>query len=162
MKTLAALAIMCLLAGCSETAIDGPPDIRFGQDECVHCGMIISDDRCAAAAIVQIDGQRRYALFDDIGDLFEYERSQKDISVLSRYVRDYDSRQWIDAGQAQFVRIPGLATPMGSGLIAYADRGDAEKKIQSSGEGKLVILKALREETGQTVAVEDHACCEKK
>ena len=65
-----------LLAGCGgESATAGPPEISYGRDTCHRCGMIVSDERYAAA-LVATDGTTR--VFDDIGEMVETVRKVGD------------------------------------------------------------------------------------
>ena len=45
--------------------VRGPPDIVYGRHICLECGMIISEERVAAA--YEWEGEDR--VFDDIGDM---------------------------------------------------------------------------------------------
>jgi copper chaperone NosL len=102
-----------LLAGCQR--IDtGPPTVRFGEEACAGCRMIISDERFAAA-VVTADGDA--LKFDDIGCLIEHEADQVRPDA-AYWVRDSRSREWLDARQAVFVHSPSVASPMGFGLAA--------------------------------------------
>lgn len=123
----ASLGILAvLIVGCEREVSEGPPAIKFGQDECVHCGMIISDQRAAAASIVVSDGKRRALLFDDIGDLIDYHKQKPDPVATRRYVADFKTRGWIEFESAYFVHAPQVHTPMGSGLLAFAAEADAD------------------------------------
>jgi nitrous oxide reductase accessory protein NosL len=88
--------------------------------------MLLSDERFACATVATVDGERRELLFDDIGDQIEYEKASPAIVVQSRWVHDMKTRQWLKASEALFARAPGLHTPMGSGIAAFASRTDAE------------------------------------
>ena len=133
MKTLvvvvAAVVIVALASGCSRKLNDGPPRVRYGQDECALCGMIVTDERHAAALRAVVDGQTRDLLFDDIGDMVEYEQANPAIKAIRRYVHDFESRQWIDAAQSRFVRDEQVHTPMGSGILAFADETRARARM---------------------------------
>jgi copper chaperone NosL len=123
MKTfvVSTVVIVALASGCSRKPNDGPPQVRYGQDECALCGMIVSDERHAAALRAVVDGQTRDLLFDDVGDMLEYEQMNSSAKALRRYVHDFDTRQWIDVAQAKFVQDGQVHTPMGSGILAFAD-----------------------------------------
>ena len=109
------------LAGCGKTDDFGPPDIRFGQDTCHACGMIIEDDRYAAAVVTQGgDGEVERQAFDDAGEMLEF-KPAGGVTIARRYVRDVATRRWVDSDAATFVKAPDLQTPMGSGIVAYAD-----------------------------------------
>lgn len=127
-----------LLASCARSTIDGPPELRPGRDECAHCGMLLSEDRCAAAMLLDRAGSRVQAVFDDLGCLLDYERElegQAGDRVVRRYVRDYDGRTWLDAEQAVIIAAPptALVTPMGSGLVAFASQPAAAKARERAG-----------------------------
>lgn len=142
-RRLAMLSIAsALLVGCGEERVDGPPEVRFGQAECVHCGMIVSDARTAAAIVAEIDGKRRDLAFDDIGDMAAYEAEREDLRVVGRYVGDYATAQWVAVEEATLLRSDGLHTPMGSGVIGFADRAAAERKQAEVG-GELLTYKEL-------------------
>lgn len=105
-----------------------PPDIAYGEDVCDQCGMIISDERFAAAAIVETAaGQTEARRFDDIGDMLAY-RHNPEVEVLRWWVHDHDSLEWIDARNATFVQSEAIGSPMGFGLAAFADAAVAEAK----------------------------------
>jgi copper chaperone NosL len=113
------------LAGCGKTDDFGPPDIHFGQDTCHACGMIIEDDRYAAAAVfVTPTGDVERQSFDDAGEMLEFQ-PPAGTTNLHRYVRDASTRHWLDATTATFVKAPDLQTPMGSGIAAYSDPATA-------------------------------------
>jgi copper chaperone NosL len=123
--TAASFVILSLLSGCSHQPTDPPPRVRYGQDECAFCGMIISDERFAAALRVNEKGEIRDLLFDDIGDMIDYEKANPGIAVVHRFVHDLSTRRWIDAQAATYSHSDQLQTPMGSGIAAFADEHDA-------------------------------------
>lgn len=119
---------IALLAGCAQGTTElAPPDIRYGEDVCVECNMIISDERFAAAVAHEV-GPGRYetASFDDIGDMLEYAAKNTDKPPVAWYVHDYETKEWTDATTASYVASDRVETPMASGLMAFArrDRGD--------------------------------------
>jgi copper chaperone NosL len=133
MKTIIALIIaifliIALASGCSRKPNDGPPQVRYGQDECALCGMIVSDERHAAALRAVVDGQTRDLLFDDVGDMIEYEQENPAARAIRRYVHDFETRQWVDAAHAKFVQDEKVHTPMGSGILAFADETRARTR----------------------------------
>ena len=138
-----------LVLGCWRSETQGPPPVRYGQDECIHCGMIITDERHAAALRAVVDGQTRDLLFDDIGDMIDYERDNPSVKSVVRYVHDFQTRQWIDVAQAKFVRDEKVHTPMGSGILAFAD----ETKARAHG-AQILAWTALQSQAKPTTA-----CC---
>jgi copper chaperone NosL len=73
------LSVM-LLAGCVQgSATPAPPEIRYGQDVCADCNMIISDPRFASGYAYEIDkGRFKSLAFDGIGDLVNNRKSNQD------------------------------------------------------------------------------------
>lgn len=98
------------------------PSIRFGQDVCARCGMIISEPVYAAAYRTS-GGEVR--LFDDIGDVPLYHRDHPE-SVAQFWVHDYGSREWLRGERALYVRSPSLRTPMGHGIAALGSEVEAQ------------------------------------
>lgn len=129
MRTVLAISIMGVLhAGCG-SAQDPlePPKIFYGEDPCIQCSMIISEERYAAAMNVELpDGRRVSRLFDDVGDMLEYMAAFGDEQVLAAFVHDYDSHEWIDAITAMYLHSPLLHTPMASGVGAFTTRAGAQ------------------------------------
>ena len=116
-----------------------PPEVVYGEDVCDHCGMILSEERFAAATIVEIDGQVEPRLFDDIGDMVAYHAANGDLVVRRWYVHDHDSVAWIDAATAHYVRAEGIRTPMGSGLAAFGDAARAKAFAAEAGGAALAF-----------------------
>lgn len=133
---LALLAGLAPLAGCSRSPLTGPPELRLGREECAECGMLVSEDRFSAASLIDRDGERLYVFFDDLGCMLDYERSA-DAGALERYVHDHGTRGWVAAESATylFAGPQALATPMGSGIAALADRAAADRlRAQCGGD----------------------------
>jgi|GEM_PF-629297 len=132
---VARITVIALVAvigtSCGEEPIDGPPTLRPGRDICIECGMSVVDERCAAAVLVERPGERLHHLFDDTGCLLDYlaeghddhddhvGHSAHDERVLRRFVRDYESRAWVEAEGAHYLVTEEIRTPMHSGLVAF-------------------------------------------
>jgi copper chaperone NosL len=126
------IMMLMLIAGCSQRPADGPPVVRYGTDECADCGMILSDERFAAALRVMTNGESHDLLFDDIGDMLEYERANPTAHVSRRFVHDFDTRQWIDPAAAHFIKSEEFHSPMGSGIAAFADEQRGRARAEQS------------------------------
>jgi copper chaperone NosL len=60
--------------------------------------------------------------FDDIGCMAHFLAGARERPARTMtYVADHRSRTWTRADAALYTEVPGLATPMGSHLIAHAD-----------------------------------------
>ena len=141
----AVLAIAIGLSGCDRSQLSGPPELRLGRDECAECGMLINEDRCSSAYLVERGGRRDHALFDDIGCMLDYAHEPpEDVRVIEGFVHDHPTRTWVPAPSAHFLMgpPPRLATPMGSGIWAFADRSQADAAQRDAG-GTVLDLQGI-------------------
>lgn len=131
MKRRFSTALACavaMLTACDPGERTGPPELRLGRDQCAECGMLIMEDRCSSATLVEDRGRRAYRLFDDIGCMLDDLRENPaDVTVIDRFVHDHGTRAWIRAADAVFLSADptSLHTPMGTGMVAFAARDDA-------------------------------------
>ena len=94
-------------------------------DVCAFCKMAISEKRYAAELI---DSGENVFKFDDIGCMIHFAKQHGWISrPPARFVHDYDSSAWVEAGHAVFVRSPEIPSPMASGFLAVKDARKAEQ-----------------------------------
>ncbi len=85
---------------------------------CASCKMAISEKRYAAEFL---DQEGEAMKFDDIGCMLRYrKRTQSNGAIAASFVVDFESRQWLQASTAYYVRSPEFRTPMGSGIVAYS------------------------------------------
>lgn len=119
LPALLALVLLAMpLAACRQQAdFATPPEIAYGQDTCDRCNMIISEENMAAAYWTV--GGEAYR-FDDIGEMLALiEETQPDLASV--WVHDYVDGAWLHADEATFVLGSGVSTPMGFGIVAFAD-----------------------------------------
>jgi copper chaperone NosL len=154
------LVLVLLLSACGAAAVtpQTPPEILYGEDVCEHCGMIINDARFAAALVVETQpGHYEHRIFDDIGDMFAYAQALpadgSSGTIVTYYVHDYHSQEWIEADHAHFVQAEAALTPMASGLVAFASQEEAETQAQAW-QGAVLTFDAVRQ---QTVMKHEHA-----
>lgn len=118
------------LAACGRpTDPNAPPTIRYGEDVCVACGMIISDPAFASAYRTTSGDVR---LFDDLGEMIAYHRQRRE-AVAVFFVHDYDARVWLRAEDAFYVSSRSLRTPMGFGVVALASEPAARALVDRVG-----------------------------
>ncbi len=128
---LAAMVLLLLLTACGGEPAGGPPEIQYGLEECGHCRMIISEEKFAAAIFDQAGVATR---FDDVGCLLDYLHARS-VTPKNVWVHDHASGAWIAAEPAFFVRDPKGSTLMGSGLVAFSSRQEAEAYAAAQGVG---------------------------
>ena len=137
------VALTLCLAGCSDDDPAGPPAVHLGDSICDQCGMIISDERFAAATIVKGARGPEALLFDDFNCQHGYEADHADLAVERRWVHDHDDARWLPAADATFLASPRLHTPMASGVAAFRSDAAARRARDTLG-GELLALDALR------------------
>jgi copper chaperone NosL len=124
------LLLLSILLACSSGEIK-PVPVEDG-DMCSFCKMAISEKQFAAEIITD---DERVLKFDDVGCLLRYrQKAAGELKPAAIFVSDYDSREWIMAENAFFVKSKTVKSPMGSGIIAYGDRSKAGQDSQKFGE----------------------------
>ena len=119
-RVIVAFALLVTACGAKVT---GPPEILVDRTTCSHCGMLVSEPAYAAA--FQADGEEP-RVFDDIGCMLDA-LGRQTASPANVWVQDAAGGGWLDADEATFVASQRLRTPMGGGLLAYADAAAAQK-----------------------------------
>lgn len=105
--------IILLVSGCVKNEAGRiPPTIRYGEDLCAECRMIISEPKFAAA----LHDGREWKKFDDIGCLEIYQ--DKGWMRGTAWVHDYTTETWIEKDAAIILVSDEIRTPMGYGKIA--------------------------------------------
>lgn len=134
MKMLNILLITYLIPFLSSCG-GGPQPIRFGEDACDNCRMIISDPRFGAQLVTD---KGKAFKFDDISCYWKYKKNQKltDTDIAHSLVVDYHHpKTMIDANNACILRAESIKSPMSSKLAAIGqDKACAklQKKWQAS------------------------------
>lgn len=130
--------------GSTETADSEyePEDIDPDTDVCEVCGMAIADDEHATQIILENDKSLKY---DDIGDMFAWLEENGDDDVGAKYVRDFNTQEWIQLEDASFVYDEDISTPMGYGVISFKDSEEAEAYIDENDMGELLSIDDLND-----------------
>lgn len=109
------------LLGESDAGGDDLPSVRFGEERCERCGMLIDDVRFVAAWA----GTGGEVHFDDIGCLVLEAQDRPAPPAARFYVANYEDGAWIEASSATFVLSEQIRTPMAYGVAAVADPASA-------------------------------------
>ena len=129
------LILLFLFTACAQGTTElKPPEIRYGEDVCADCNMIISDPRFATAYAYELSpGRYQSALFDDLGDMLIYADKNPTHKVVAWYVHDYETKEWTDATTASYLVSGRVETPMASGIVSFASRDRAEAMAYALG-----------------------------
>ena len=138
------LALSILLAACGQGQTEvKPPEIRYGETECLACRMIINDPRFAAGYTYEISkGRYESVPFDDIGDMLIYADRHPEHDIVAYWVHDYYAEEWLDAQDAYFVFSHQLETPMAQGTAPTDSRAKAEE-LAAEYQGQLLDWEGL-------------------
>ncbi len=117
------------LAACSQKPTD-PVEID-PSDMCRYCKMAISEKRYAAEFI---DKQGEAYKFDDLGCMNKFLQTKKLGQDGPQYyfAIDYESKQWLPAQLASFVRSNQFKTPMSGGIVAIREKIRAAQLAQDT------------------------------
>lgn len=111
-----------LLSACSGGPETGPVEVRWDQNNCERCRMMLSDPHFAAQIRYFPEAKRsRVMKFDDIGcaTLWLKDQQWKDDPKTEIWVAEHSSGEWIDARKATYIRKKN--SPMGYDLGAQAE-----------------------------------------
>lgn len=126
-----------LISSCSQK----PADIHYGSDECLHCKMMIQDNRFAAQIVTETGKSLK---FDAIECMAAYTESHKSELEGARFwFSDFSNpSQWVDLDQAMIIQSEMIKSPMGASLLAVGSNDTAEQHLQEY-PGKRIEWKAL-------------------
>lgn len=122
-RASALLAAALLAAACGGDAPGGPPRVALGRTPCARCGMAVSETRFAGGWVAE-NGES--VVFDDAGEMIEA-LSRAPAQAALAWVGDFESGRWLKYSTAVFLRVPGLGTPMGTGVIAFTNAAAAQR-----------------------------------
>ena len=120
----AAIATLAAALACA----GGPPqpaELDTRNESCSFCRMTVSDPRFAAQVVAPGELPR---FFDDVGCLRDWLGKQEALPPGAvAYVADHRTRAWVPAARAVYTRVPQLATPMASHLVAHANAASRDQ-----------------------------------
>jgi copper chaperone NosL len=125
----AAVAAVLALAACAS----GPPEpapLDTRTEACASCRMAISEARFASQVVAAGELPR---FFDDLGCLAAFLKAGKAPAGAAAFVADHRTRAWVRSDRAVYTRVPGLATPMGSHLVAHAEAASRDQDAAARG-----------------------------
>ncbi len=130
---LMAVFALLLLAGCGKKEYK-PVAINEKTDKCEKCNMAVKNNQFATEIILE---NGKSMVFDDIGCMYKWTKENKDKKIANSYVKDYNTKEWIESEKASYVYDKPIKTPMAYNVISFADKKDAQSFIDKNG-GKLL------------------------
>ncbi|MGQ9864581.1 MAG: nitrous oxide reductase accessory protein NosL [Bacteroidia bacterium] len=133
---------LIFLGACSQK----PVPIRYNQDECYYCKMLISDRRFGAEVITQ---KGKVYKFDDLGCMVKFmkeEPSQAEKAAL--FVVDYTTGDLIEALSAFYLHTPQVPSPMNDNILSFADR-DSQSAYHRRYAGTLLTWEEVRKQLAE-------------
>jgi copper chaperone NosL len=123
------ICALIFFSACGSAEIEPAP--IEPSDMCSFCRMAVSEKHFAAQIVTD---DERFLKFDDIGCMLRFRRkSDGKAKILAHFVSGYDSGDWIKAEEAFFVKSKTVKTPMGSHILAFADKTKAEEHAAENG-----------------------------
>lgn len=120
---LALLGLLFLFSACGQPEI--APVAIHPEDVCAACKMAISEKEFAAEFVTK-DGDA--FKFDDLGCMLDHLKNKADRAQISAYfVADFESKEWLKAESAHFVKSAKFATPMGGNIAAFGNQEKAKE-----------------------------------
>ena len=114
--------------------VSGPPapaDLDTKHEACSWCRMAVSEVRFAGQLVAPSEEPK---FFDDVGCLGDYVGAAKALPAGAvAYVADHRTGAWVRAEAAIYTRVPAVATPMGSHLLAHASVASRDADADAKG-----------------------------
>lgn len=117
-----------------------PEEINPDIDVCEVCAMAVADDQHATQIILK---NERSLKFDDLGCLYEWIEENGEDEIGAKFVRDFNTEEWILLEEATYVFDENIETPMAYGIISFEEQTDAEQYVEDNGFGKLLTANEL-------------------
>ena len=137
-----AIAVVSALAaiGCGREQLT-PAVLEAGREACAYCRMTVSDSHLASQVLAPGELPK---FFDDLGCLGRFLAATTDVPAgAAIYVADHRTNEWVPAGTAVFTRVPLLATPMSSHLVAHASFESQAADPAAAGGSPVAIAEVL-------------------
>ncbi|MFC3886275.1 nitrous oxide reductase accessory protein NosL [Bacillus songklensis] len=132
--------VVFALAGCNQKDVQ-PVAIDEKTDKCAICNMSVMDNQFATEVVLE---NGKALKFDDIGCMYNWMAENKDEKLLAKFVRDYDTKEWVELEKATFVHDKSIKTPMAYNVVSFSDKKEAEQYI-SEHQGELLTYDQLQQ-----------------
>ena len=145
MKILALFAAVALAGFAGLSALrpaprSGPEPLRYGADACSRCRMLLSEPGFAGEMRSARGELTRY---DDVGCLLRALRESR-TETPEAWVEDHQTRALVPLLKAALVAGKRVRTPMGHGIVAFADQAQARAFAEEHGARIIPLEELLR------------------
>jgi copper chaperone NosL len=131
------IGVLALAACAGGPPRPAPLDTR--NEACAWCRMVVSDPGYAAQIVAP--GEEPL-FFDDVACMAHFLRGRARPGAAP-FVADRRTRAWVPAGAAVYTKVAGLQTPMGSGLVAHADRTSRDADRTAAGGSPVTVAEVF-------------------
>ncbi|MED1490186.1 nitrous oxide reductase accessory protein NosL [Bacillus smithii] len=118
---IALLGLFLIISGCGKKA--EPVAINEKTDTCAYCNMAIMDNQYATEVVL---ANNKTMKFDDLGCMYKWISENKDQKIQAKFVRDFNTKKWLEAEKATYVYAKSLKTPMSYNVVAFKNKNDAQ------------------------------------
>ncbi|MGH1161057.1 nitrous oxide reductase accessory protein NosL [Bacillus mycoides] len=129
-----------MAVGCGKQKIKAVA-INEKHDKCDICQIGVMDNQFATEIILE---SGKALKFDDIGCMYKWMEINSGEKTKEKFVRDYDSKDWVSLEDATYVYDKTITTPMAYNVISFKNKKDAESFV-SNYKGKVLSYKELSE-----------------
>lgn len=116
------------------------------HSECAFasCSMKVytKDEEMGAFTAKAVTDDNKTLYFDDAGCLFNYQRDNEAVVLVEKYVRDYNSLEWVTMDDAKMVHAD-IKTPMGYGDVFFTDTASQENFTAEHSDAVETSIKAI-------------------
>ncbi|MGU3371872.1 nitrous oxide reductase accessory protein NosL [Bacillus mycoides] len=145
MKVKYVVLVICLcfiftIVGCGKKELTAVA-INEKNDKCDICQIGVIDNQFATEIILE---SGKALKFDDIGCMYKWMEINSGEKTKEKFVRDYDSKDWVSLEDATYVYDKTITTPMAYNVISFKNKKDAESFV-SNYKGKVLSYKELSE-----------------
>lgn len=130
------IIVFLLMSGCQSERV--LPNIRYGEEPCAHCRMLINEANFATAYETNAGEMRK---FDDFGCMALQLEEETAVVV---WVSDYETQKWLQATDAFFVYSEEIKSPMGDSILAVSTEQRA-KALAAQFKGEVLEYEAARD-----------------
>ncbi|UQZ81210.1 NosL [Paenibacillus konkukensis] len=137
------MILIVMLSGCGKEKYAAVP-INEATDKCAICNMQVKDDAFATQLTTK---EGKNYKFDDLGCMNEWVGKYGIDTVGAEFVRDYNTKEWINYDKATYVYDASFKTPMAYGIYSFKDKSTAQTFIDEQKKGKLMSAADLKNHT---------------